>query len=401
VNIDQLVAVFQSWLYLPDVSPLLVVLGAVAANNLKGDPVWLGLVGPPSSGKTQLLASISRLLHVHEVSTLTRAAFLSASTSRDPHATGGLLAEVGAFGLLVIKDLTTTLSDSPEIRSGTFAILREIYDGSFVRAVGTNGGRRIAWTGKVGLLTAVTEVVDLHTAATAGMGERLVWCRMPALTSDGRLAQGRAALANAGRQSAMRDELATAVAAFMGGLELPRTGPALSPVTTEWLIGLADLGARCRSAIERDPRDRRLELVPQSEGPGRLVAVLVQLLQGLLAIGVVGDEATRLIAKVALDSMPKARRAVVELLVAVGSTTIFTTAQVGDAVGLPTEAAGRVLEDLAAHGIAERHSGYRDSQHGWNASGWLRDRWSTLGLGVHDHPGLRHEVGHLGGGEQW
>jgi hypothetical protein len=68
--------------------------------------------------------------------------------------------------------------------------------------------------------------------------------------------------------------------------------------------------------------------------------------------------------------------------VSVRPGTMFTAAQVGDRVGLPTSAAGRVLEDLAAHGVAERHSGYRGAQHGWTASQWLRDRWDALDLSL-------------------
>jgi predicted ArsR family transcriptional regulator len=99
-------------------------------------------------------------------------------------------------------------------------------------------------------------------------------------------------------------------------------------------------------------------------------------------MGVSDDLARGLVAKLALDGMTKTRRAVVELLISVRPTVVFTTSQVGDAVGLPTGAANRALEDLAAHGVVERHSGYRGSQHGWTASAWLREHWAALDLPV-------------------
>src|ERR1039458_9745419 len=40
-NLESVIETFRRWLYLPDTTPLLAVLGTVAANLLPGDPVWL------------------------------------------------------------------------------------------------------------------------------------------------------------------------------------------------------------------------------------------------------------------------------------------------------------------------------------------------------------------------
>ena len=61
---DNLITVFEKWLILKDHTPIYAMLGAIAANLLPGDPVWLGLIAPPSSAKTELLNSISGLPHV-------------------------------------------------------------------------------------------------------------------------------------------------------------------------------------------------------------------------------------------------------------------------------------------------------------------------------------------------
>lgn len=39
------------------------------------------------------------------------------------------------------------------------AALREVYDGSLVRRLGTHGGRTVAWSGKVDLISGVTDGV--------------------------------------------------------------------------------------------------------------------------------------------------------------------------------------------------------------------------------------------------
>ena len=68
--IDEVIEVFERWLILKDPTPLYAVLGAVAANLLEGDPVWLGLIAPPSSAKTEILNSLSGLPNVVQVSSL-------------------------------------------------------------------------------------------------------------------------------------------------------------------------------------------------------------------------------------------------------------------------------------------------------------------------------------------
>jgi hypothetical protein len=75
--IEDTLKTFEHWLILPSRTPVYAMLGTVAANLLPGDPVWLGLVAPPSSAKTELLNSISGLPFVVSVSTLTLASLLS------------------------------------------------------------------------------------------------------------------------------------------------------------------------------------------------------------------------------------------------------------------------------------------------------------------------------------
>src|SRR5262245_4083348 len=65
--IDEVIEVFERWLILKDPTPLYAVFGAIAANRLEGDPVWLGLIAPPSSAKTEILNSLSGLPNVVQV----------------------------------------------------------------------------------------------------------------------------------------------------------------------------------------------------------------------------------------------------------------------------------------------------------------------------------------------
>jgi hypothetical protein len=143
-------AVFDQWLLLPSPTPILAVLGAIAANYLPGDPVWLGLIGPPSSAKTEILNSTLLLPRVVEAGTLTAAALLSGTPrkQRDEGAKGGLLQQIGDFGIIMLKDFGSILSMRPDTKSETLGALREVFDGRWTRMLGTDGGKQLNWGGQ-------------------------------------------------------------------------------------------------------------------------------------------------------------------------------------------------------------------------------------------------------------
>jgi hypothetical protein len=149
---------------LEDQTPILALLGAVAANYLPGAPVWLGIVGPPSSAKTEILNATALLPHIFQLATFTPAALLSGTPSkqREKGSRGGLLRELGEFGILALKDFGSILSLRADDKAEALAALREIYDGEWTRRIGTGGGRELHWKGKLGLVFASTAAIDSH-----------------------------------------------------------------------------------------------------------------------------------------------------------------------------------------------------------------------------------------------
>jgi hypothetical protein len=114
-RLERLLQTYRRWLHLPDPDVILATFGAIAANHQPGDPTWLALVGPPGSGKTEALQPTVALEHVHAVSTLTKASLLSGTAKKEQakDSKGGLLNEIGEFGIIVIKDFTSILSLHP------------------------------------------------------------------------------------------------------------------------------------------------------------------------------------------------------------------------------------------------------------------------------------------------
>lgn len=369
--LDDVLETFRRWLYLPDPGALYVTLGTVAANRMPGDPVWLLLVAASSSGKTEVLLSLNDLDEVVPAATLTEAALLSGVPRRDQTsgATGGLLRKIGDYGILTLKDFGSVLSMHAAVRAGTLAALRECFDGSWDRPMGTDGGKVLSWQGKLGLVAGVTTVVDRHHAVMDSLGSRFAFYRVEV---DERAAQTRRALAHRRGAREMRTDLRDAVSALFAGIALP-DHDSLTDDDRERLIVLADFVTMARSPIERDSYSREIELVPDPEAPARFALMLASLLEGLYAIGLDRAAAWQLVSKVAFDSMPAQRRQVIAFLADV--ETVTTTKDAAIALGLPTTTARRVLEDLAAHKLVKREEGVTGNADVWQLTPWTRDKY--------------------------
>jgi len=360
----QVLEVFGSWLVLKSATPIYAALGAIAGNLLPGEPVWLGLIGPPSSAKTEILNSTAQLPDVVQATTLTCAALLSGTPKRqrDKTAKGGLLRQIGDFGIMSLKDFGSVLSMHAETRAELLAMLREVYDGAVTRHFGIDGGKTLSWKGKVGMIFAATPMIDSYYGVIGSMGDRFLMCRL-APAGKG---QGPAALRHRGATTAkMRQELAEAVAhLFAGRRPEPRS---ISDAEVERLERTILLAVRLRGAIERDRRTREMEMVLGAEGPARLMLTLERLLAGLDALGVERATALDVIDSVALDSVPPSRLAAYRCVQHYGEVE---TADVAIELGLPTVTVRRVLEDLAAYRLVERQGrGQGKADH------WLRTAW--------------------------
>lgn len=374
-TLDEVLETFGRWLHLPDPDALLVVLGAVAANLLDGDPVWLVVVAAPSSGKSELLTPTTALPYVYSAATLTEAALLSGTPKRDraSGARGGLLRQLGSFGILLCKDFGSVLSMDRAERARVLGALREVYDGSWTRRIGSDGGRELHWEGKAGLLAAATPNLDRHHAVMAAMGERFLLFRLRALNP---VEQARFSLKRP-RGGSGRQDLRNAVAGlFAGGLATPRD---LSDEERERLIELAVLAATARSTVERDSYSREIELIPESEAPARLALQLAQLLAGLDAIGVDRERAWSIVRKAALDSIPAIRRQAIEEL----ATDQLDTTEIAKRICYPTGTARRALEELAGHGVVLREPGGRGKADRWRLATWASEDLSrNVGAGT-------------------
>jgi len=313
---------------------------------------------------------------VFAVATLTEAALLSGTPKREKAegAKGGLLREIGAGpGILLCKDFGSILSMNRDARASVLAALREVYDGSWTRHLGTDGGRTLSWQGKVGLIGGVTPAVDSHHAVMGALGERFLLFRLPDMDAD---AQAHRALEHIGNETKMRVELARAASDVLQAVDVARLTAVASEALRDELVALATLTVRARSAVERDAYSREVTLIPQSEAPARFALVLLRLWNGLRAIGLGEQRTQELVAKAALDSMPQVRRQVLEVLVE--RSVEVATGDIGEAIGYPTTTTRRACEDLAGHGVVARIPGGNGKADRWRVTEFTVKRWPTV-----------------------
>ena len=344
------------------------------ANKAPGDPVWLLLVCAPSTGKTEFLQAATRLPWVISAAKVTEASLLSGTSKKEKakDATGGLLRQIGAFGVLLCKDFTSVLAQNTDARAEAMAALREVYDGSWDRPVGTDGGKVLSWKGKCGLIGGVTPALDQYGQVTSALGDRFLLLRLPDANVDD---CGKAALRHGEHEHQMRHELREALAGLVEAADIRRVNRPLTDHEQRRVIRLAAYTARARTAVVRDGYLREITYLPQVEGPGRLVKAYARLLGGLEAIGC--NEATvwATLTRIAIDCAPALRTKIIRELVT--RTAPARTSEIAAAIQTATKTASWQLENLAILELALRskHSDQDNAADMWVASDWLREYW--------------------------
>jgi hypothetical protein len=326
-----------------------IALACVIANRMDADPLWLFLVAPPSSGKTEIISSLSDVPDVFPLSSLSAQTFASGFEKKGVETS--LLPKISGK-LVVMKDFGTVLTMYREKRAEILAQLREIYDGSYTKEWGN--GKSLAWEGKVSLVCGVTPIIDSQDSLNAVLGERFVLYRFEA--PPARTLATRAMQQTSEWEQEQRRALRRVVATYLDTL-LP-VPPPTPPAIFDALAALAEFTATARSPVFRDQRTKDVILIPPPEAPGRLAKQLYLLAKALAVVRrerevSLATYATAL--QVAHDTLPAARQEVLAEVLKRGSTPVTTT-DIATARDYPTSTARYHLQELAAVRLLKRTS---------------------------------------------
>lgn len=328
-------ATYNQWLSLTDTDAIKVMFGTVFANRLDGDPVWLFLVGPPGSAKSELLMSLTEAPEIVAKSTLTSASLISGwqlGTGGQDHS---LIPQLNQK-VLIVKDFTAVLSAAAQERDTIFGVLRDAFDGKIEKSFGT--GVR-AYKSKFGVIAGVTPKINDFATMHQSLGERFLKYKMDEDNPDAKI---RAAIANIDSESSMRAELQRAAA---GVLANAPGKPAIPPSFVDKTVALARYCALLRGVVDRERYSQIVTHNPTTEVGTRPAKQLTKMAIGLAMVDgrmELNDDDYRIVRDMAISSCPDR----VERVVAALAGKKLTHEELAKETRLPSNTLTRVTNDL-------------------------------------------------------
>lgn len=333
-----------------DTDFLRVTLAVAATTHLDGEPLWLQIVGSPSSGKSEAISMLRDTVD-GRVGEITSAGLLGWTAGSKGHAVG-LLARIGdGKRLATISDFSTILGDADrKTRAQLFSNLRVVYDGYLSREHGS-APRPLVWEGRLTLISAVTPQIDAFSSHADALGPRWLYVRVSEPSRGARKRASDSARAHAGVKEDLRAEArALALRAVTTARDRIDTIE-VNNIDGDLLSDAAIVATLIRSDVPRDGYTRRVTGEVVREEPYRMVTMLVALYRGLKALGLHNIDARRITMRCAVDSAPLTRRRALEALLAHGE--VMTTNAVARSLGADFRVARIALEDLELLGVVE------------------------------------------------
>lgn len=345
ISLDELIATYRELLYFPDPTPIKVTMATIIANRLKTDMIWMFLVAPPASAKSELITSLYQAKEVVAVDEFTQNTLFSGFINSEKK-DYSLLGKLDGC-IMAIKDFTGILSLPPVAQQAIFGQLRYMYDGDSTKIYGHD---KKAHKAHFGIVAGVTSAVERLSMTQQALGERFLRYHLPTPSISDEMKGMDKSGKNMGREAEKRSAIKTAVMNFLG----THTGE-VPIVPDEFKIKLqylARLTALMRGIVDRD-MNKNIIYTPHAESPHR---IFKQLLAMTISLGLLekkkytGMEEFELVKTIAVGSCPERVCTLIQTLTQANGTP-FNLGDIEKRTRYPIPTIRAVMEDLRMLGI--------------------------------------------------
>jgi hypothetical protein len=369
---------------------LAVGIATHIAVTLEGDPLWIYLVGAPSSGKS----TICELLAADEIHTRPLSKFTGlVSGSRQ----GTHLIPMLQGKCVIVKDGTLLLESTPQQLANVYGELRDIFDGS-LNAEYRNGVSASFSNISFGMIIGITE--RIYSLNMAALGERFLHCRLESNRAIECLRNNKAiesVFSSISRNSMEGNDAGDQRSfplqkSYMAGFLLHlhsklRNEDILRPKHTqqdrELIQALGDVIACSRAQAPRVKEFSSSELLYDAapEQSTRVVKQLSRLavcLCYVLGTDTINDDIKRLLTKVALDTSFSRQHNIIRT-VALSDSGMSRT-NISAQTNIALETITRRIDDLISLGIfiSEESRGLRKSVPVLHCTDWVKDAFRKV-----------------------
>ncbi len=349
-------------LYMEDEDIIDVIMAATITNVMQlGQPVWLVIIGAPSSGKTQYIAPLEYSQPagkkiIHEITDITPNTFLSGSLgSKKTEFEPSLLKRIGDHGILLFPDLTALFSKESQTLHEILGQLRHIYDGHLTKLTGNQ--EPISWKGKLGIIGASTASLYRHFEDIADMGERFMYYRMKPYDID------KAVDKSLGRElygQALDEHIGELYKEYMSDvIQGHKDTPVFSEEDNRKIKEMAKLASVIRTSVHTNERSNEVDRIPEPEMPMRTALQLRGLALGMCIMNenengsaTLTEKNIRALEWCAFSLANDERRKTLQALAEYPAGC--TASAIAMALGLPTTPTSNYLQQLASLRVCRR-----------------------------------------------
>jgi len=391
---DETLALFDT-VYVSDekLRNALTIGGAVVtACRIPGDPLWVFLVGPPSTGKTVVIDLFGLdKENCEEISKLSATQLVSGyKDPEDPDSDPSIFSRLKNRALL-IKDYTTVIAMPSQEQEALYGILRDAYDGHVRIQYGNNKLFDVSNT-YFSLLAGVTDVIKQDNRAD--LGERFLRCEVIDDRTYDRFAVAQAAIEASVMTNGRREQinsLGKFVQAAMSyahqqcdlAANDKRPYPKLTPAVATQLNYLSQIVGRLRTVVPR--KGEEILYRPRPEGGARVAKQLMKLgmsLAFLLDSPDIDQTIYSYIRRTALDTITGYRLQICQQLAAKPG---MDAQEIGNRITIGKTGTLRLLRDLQAIGavrFSKAQNGYSGGRdvHLWFPTHDFSYEWDKAGL---------------------